>query len=213
MSPRTPKQFEDIREEKKTLIMDVALEHFAREGYHSATITHLARHAGISKGLMYNYFDSKKALLEAILLRSLNEIYAFFDIDHDGYLSEEEFDIFVRRVCQVILEKKSFWRLFFHILMENEVREHFLKSYLGSGSAITSADDDQRKLFITDITKIITEYFIRKKDKMGPDYDPLMDLNMFIFSMHGYALTNIYTDDYDEIQNGKIINKIIELYK
>ncbi len=30
MSPRTPKQFQDIREEKKTLIMDVALEHFAQ---------------------------------------------------------------------------------------------------------------------------------------------------------------------------------------
>jgi AcrR family transcriptional regulator len=213
MSPRSPKQFEEIREEKKTLIMDVALEHFAREGYHSATITHLAKHAGISKGLMYNYFESKEALLESIILRSLNEIYAFFDIDNDGFLSEEEFDIFVRKVCEVILKKKSFWRLFFHLLMENEVREHFLRSYLGTGSAILSPVDDHQGLFISDIIKTITEYFIRKKDKKGAEYDPLMELNMFIFSMYGYTLTNIYTDEYDEIQNTKIINRIIELYK
>ena len=35
MAPRTPQQFEDIREEKKTLIMNVALEYFAKEGYHN----------------------------------------------------------------------------------------------------------------------------------------------------------------------------------
>ena len=61
MSPRTPQQFEEIREEKMTLIMDIALEHFANEGYHTTTINHIARHAGISKGLMYNYFESKEA--------------------------------------------------------------------------------------------------------------------------------------------------------
>jgi AcrR family transcriptional regulator len=213
MSPRTPKQFENIREEKKSLIMDVALEHFAREGYHSATITHLAKHAGISKGLMYNYFDSKEALLEAILLRSLKEIYAFFDIEKGDNLSEKDFEIFILKVCQVILEKKSFWRLFFHILMENEVREHFLKSYLGAGPVILSPEEEQQKLFISDIIKVITGYFIRKKDKKEADYDPMMDLNMFVFSMYGYALSNIYTEEYDDIQNSKLINRIIELYK
>ena len=71
MSPRTPKQFEEIREEKKTLIMDVALEHFANEGYHNTTINHIAKHAGISKGLMYNYFESKEELLAEIINRSM----------------------------------------------------------------------------------------------------------------------------------------------
>ena len=70
MSPRTPKQFMEIREEKKTLIMDVALEHFANEGYFTTTINHIARHAGISKGLMYNYFESKEELLTEIINRS-----------------------------------------------------------------------------------------------------------------------------------------------
>jgi leucyl aminopeptidase len=90
MSPRTPKQFKEIREEKRNLIMDTALEHFASEGYYATTINHIAKHAGISKGLMYNYFESKEALLKAIIQRSVMEVYSYFDIDRDGYLSEEE---------------------------------------------------------------------------------------------------------------------------
>ena len=54
--------------------MDVALEHFANEGYHATTINHIAKHAGISKGLMYNYFESKEALLKAIIHKSVTEV-------------------------------------------------------------------------------------------------------------------------------------------
>ena len=84
MSPRTPKQFEQMREEKKTLIMDVALEHFAKEGYHNTTITHIAKHAGISKGLMYNYFESKEELLTEIINRSMEGVAKYIDPDKDG---------------------------------------------------------------------------------------------------------------------------------
>ena len=84
MSPRSSAQFGEMREEKKTLIMDVALEHFSDYGFHSTTISHLAKHAGISKGLLYNYFKSKEELLAAIINRSLTEIYSSFNPDHDS---------------------------------------------------------------------------------------------------------------------------------
>src|SRR5512137_796347 len=116
MSPRTPQQFKEMREEKMTLIMDVALEHFANEGYYRTTISHIARHARISKGLMYNYFESKEALLRAIVHKSVNEIYHNLDIDKDGYLSNEEFEIFVRKLDKMLKEKKYFWRLLFQLL-------------------------------------------------------------------------------------------------
>ena len=96
MSPRTPQQFREIREEKMTLIMDVALEHFSNIGFHATTINHIAKHAGISKGLLYNYFKSKEDLLAAILNRSLTDIYNDFDSDHDGTLTGDEFERFIR---------------------------------------------------------------------------------------------------------------------
>ena len=210
MSPRTADQFEEIREEKKTLIMDVALEHFANEGYHATTISHIARRAGISKGLMYNYFESKEALLEAILQRSVIGIYRYFDLNKDGYLSEEEFEFFIRKISVVLHEKRSFWRLFFQLVMQKEVREKF--SVLSSEplKEIEFFRGDEK--FLSTISGMITDYFIRKKQIKGPSYDPLLDMNMFLITLKGYAITRIYIDDNDQ-DDDKTINHIIEIFK
>ncbi|MBE9517361.1 MAG: helix-turn-helix transcriptional regulator, partial [Bacteroidetes bacterium] len=53
MSPRTPEQFEEMRVSRRDQIMEAALDLFASEGYSHCSISQLAAHAGISKGLMY----------------------------------------------------------------------------------------------------------------------------------------------------------------
>ncbi len=67
MSPKTKEQFEVIRQRSRENILETALELFARNGYASTSISQIAKAAGVSKGLMYNYFESKEALLHAIL--------------------------------------------------------------------------------------------------------------------------------------------------
>lgn len=213
MSPRTSKQNEEIREEKTALIMDTALLHFANEGYYATTINYIARHAGISKGLMYNYFDSKEELLKAIIQKSIEEVMNYFDIDRDGYLSEQEFEFFVRKINVMLKEKRSFWRLLFQLLMQNEVREQFLKSFVGTDSLEHSGNVPSLKLPASRIMRIITDYFVRKKEIIGESYDPLLDLKMFLITIKGYAITIIYTDDLEDENNEKAINRIIELYK
>lgn len=213
MSPRTPQQYEGIREEKKNLIMNVALEHFANDGFHSTTINHIAKHAGISKGLMYNYFESKEALLTAIISRSLKEIYTYFDINRDGYLTTDEFEFFVRRVSVLLKEKNSFWRLFFQLLMQDDVREQFLNTFLDSKSLFNAAKGENQELFVSDIMKTIADYFVRKKESKGPEYDPYLELNMFIITLKGFAITYVYMGPDDEEYFEKTINRIISQYK
>jgi AcrR family transcriptional regulator len=60
MSPRTKQQFEDLRKDRRQAILDAALTVFANNGYHSASVSMIAKEAGVSKGLMYNYFESKE---------------------------------------------------------------------------------------------------------------------------------------------------------
>jgi AcrR family transcriptional regulator len=213
MSPRSKKQYEEIREERRNLIMDTALKHFAREGYHATTINQIAQYAGISKGLMYNYFNSKEALLQAIIEKSVMEIYKDFDINRDGYLSEEEFEYFIRRMSVILKEKKSFWRLFVQILMQSDVRKQFLDSFLGSDSLIKSGIEPREDLFASRIMKMITDYFVRKKDKKGKGYDPILEINLFLITIKGFAITAIYTEDTDEKDYENTVSKIIELYK
>jgi AcrR family transcriptional regulator len=213
MSPRSPKQFEEIREEKRSLIMDTALEHFANNGYFNTTITHIARHAGISKGLMYNYFESKEALLSEIISKSVSEVYCYFDIDRDGYLTEDEFEFFVRRTALMLKEKQSFWRLYLQLMMQNEVRELLLNSIENSETSEPPFVMNRAGLFVSEIAKTISDYFQRKGEVRDPGYDPYLEMNMFIITLKGFAMTYIYMDSVDDAYYDRIINRIIELYK
>jgi AcrR family transcriptional regulator len=66
--PKTKEQFEEIRNKSKAAIIEAALELFANNGFHSTSITKIAKKAGVSKGLMYNYFNGKNELLEAVIM-------------------------------------------------------------------------------------------------------------------------------------------------
>ncbi|MCB9295567.1 MAG: TetR/AcrR family transcriptional regulator [Lewinellaceae bacterium] len=72
MSPRTKKQFEEIRQRSMEAIKKAAMELFAHNGYHSTSISQIAKEAGISKGLLYNYFDSKEDLLHDIIMEAVD---------------------------------------------------------------------------------------------------------------------------------------------
>jgi AcrR family transcriptional regulator len=213
MSPKTAKQFRSIREEKMALIMDVALQHFADEGYFKTTITHIARHAGISKGLMYNYFESKEELLIAIINRSMSEISRYFDPDKDGYISEEEFELFIRKLFSILRENLCFWRLFFQLMIQKDVREQFLKSKPSSISSVQVMYVNRNNTFLALVSKMVEEYFIRKKNRKPADYDPVLDMNMFLYTIEGFAHITIYQDEVNEFYYDKAIDKIIDLYK
>jgi AcrR family transcriptional regulator len=60
---RTPKVVEDRREQ----ILDAAIRVFAQKGFTRATNKDIAREAGITPGLIYHYFESKEAVMKAII--------------------------------------------------------------------------------------------------------------------------------------------------
>jgi len=127
MSPRTTEQFEEIREEKKHLIMQVALELFADEGYHTTSISQIAKKAGISKGLMYNYFESKEDLLKAIVMHGIDSLTQFFDSNHDGVLTQEELLQFITQAIKTIKEHIVYYRLYFSLMVQAPVLKLFEK--------------------------------------------------------------------------------------
>lgn len=64
--PRTAEQNEAIREETRRRIRQAAFPLFARRGFGQTPVSSIAEEAGISKGLIYHYYDSKEAILEDI---------------------------------------------------------------------------------------------------------------------------------------------------
>jgi TetR/AcrR family fatty acid metabolism transcriptional regulator len=61
---------------RRNQILDAAAIVFAERGFHPTTIRDVARQAGIADGTIYNYFDSKTALLLGIFERMKASILA-----------------------------------------------------------------------------------------------------------------------------------------
>ncbi|MFT5886991.1 MAG: AcrR family transcriptional regulator [Arcticibacterium sp.] len=78
MSPRTTKQVGQIRTLRRKEILDAALLLFGNNGFAQTSISAIAKEAGISKGLIYNYFESKDALLEGVVMRASDEALTLY---------------------------------------------------------------------------------------------------------------------------------------
>lgn len=59
--------FDNISEDRRQLLLNVAISEFAANGYNAANINVIAKKAGISIGSLYSYFESKEALFLTII--------------------------------------------------------------------------------------------------------------------------------------------------
>ncbi len=136
MAPRSSEQYGKIREKKTELIMSTALELFAKNGFHATSISQIAAKAGISKGLIYNYFNSKQDLLEALINHGFDAIFSSFEFNKNGVLTDDEFICFIKHNFQLLRENTQHWKLFFSLMLQPIVAETFLKDYNEKGQPL-----------------------------------------------------------------------------
>lgn len=125
MSPRSSEQFEQIRHQKQKHIMEVSLRLFGAAGYHSTSISHIAKEAGISKGLLYNYFDSKEALLLQILDKGMTTLFAHYLAIDPRHFNREHMRDFIAKSFAVLQDNPVYWRLYFQVLLQPGVMEMY----------------------------------------------------------------------------------------
>ena len=70
-------------DERQAMILDAALDMFARHGYESCDVDKIAAHAGIGKGTIYRHFPTKENLFVSLVDRG----YALLD-EQLRYLDE-----------------------------------------------------------------------------------------------------------------------------
>ena len=57
----------------KKAILEAALELFSRQGFEATSISQIADAVGIRKASLYSHFDSKQAILDALVKEVLEE--------------------------------------------------------------------------------------------------------------------------------------------
>ncbi len=137
MSPRTPEQFKEIREEKRALIMKAALEVFAEKTFRGASVSDIAKKAGISKGLLYNYFQSKEELLQKIIIETWNTVEQVMIQQDVENFNENDFENIINLSIEMVKADYRFWKLYISLIMQpaaikflEEKIPEFMEKYL-----------------------------------------------------------------------------------
>ncbi|MCA6223441.1 MAG: TetR/AcrR family transcriptional regulator [Phenylobacterium sp.] len=89
-------------EVRREQILDEAAQLILAEGLYAVSMERLARDIGISKGLVYNYFPTRDALLTALLNREQAELR---DRGMASALQAESFDDLIRQTTRLYLEQ------------------------------------------------------------------------------------------------------------
>ncbi len=183
MSPRTEEQYEKIRKKKKELILEAALKLFAQNSYHNTTINLIAKEAGVSKGLMYNYFKNKEELVRVLLIDSFNEHLVF--IKRFGEIRDKkDFARFIDMIYAIIRAGKEHMRFYFSIIMQPDVMKII--------------EQEIMKTFEPYIKIIMDYYTIRGKE------NPMKEAMFFSAAMDGITIGYLNMPDLyklDEIKD------------
>ena len=119
MSPRTKEQFEKIRESSRKEILNAALELFAVNGFHATSISQIAEKAGVSKGLMYNYFASKDDLLKEVFesgFKMVGDLMGDMIIEKDPRKALEKI---IHYSIRHIEKNLNYWKLYMSLILQS----------------------------------------------------------------------------------------------
>lgn len=123
-------------------ILDDAAALFAREGYDGTSLNDLAELVGVTKAGIYHYFPNKKEIYEAIIVRTLQGLYAFVALKTDRITSPDE-------ALQIFMTS--------HAEFFEENLNNFLAMLVGYGGM-------ENSVLIAEAQKIRDDYEILLKD-------------------------------------------------
>ena len=107
---------------KRQSIIDAAIEAFQEEGYESTSMDRIAEVAGASKRTVYNHFESKEALFEAVIAQFMGEVAARKAIGYDPHAPvEEQLEAFAHAKLSMLADES--WMGFFRVGLASFLRD------------------------------------------------------------------------------------------
>jgi AcrR family transcriptional regulator len=191
MSPRSKIENEVLRSTSIEKIVNAAIELFSAQGYERTSISQIASKAGISKGLIYNYFESKQALLRGV--------FDFFSSQEEEIMAnvvDENPRKFLKNLFRwtfkEIRNRPDFWKMimglslqpdmfdFIHEMAVTKMKTfHPLLENLLEASGVSNAHQEAR-LVAAQLDGIVIHYLLVKDDY------PLDEIENYLIEKYCY---------------------------
>lgn len=172
-------KFLSLDSEKQDRIINAAIKEFAQKGYDSASTNEIVKEAGISKGLLFHYFQSKKQLF-------------FFLFDYCYNLVADEF------YKKVDLTERDFFkriRQSVHIKMDLQTKYPDILTFI-------------QEAFIQDSPEIKDEFDKKKQElnavNIGIIYDGI-DLSKFRDDVDVQKILKIITWTFEKMSDEELL--------
>jgi TetR/AcrR family fatty acid metabolism transcriptional regulator len=99
-------------DEKPRRILDAAVRVFAAQGYDTARVGDIAEEAGVAYGLVYHYYESKEAVLEAVFREAWGRLLAAVALaEETGVDAAEQLELVVKIVLRAWRDDPDLVRL------------------------------------------------------------------------------------------------------
>src|SRR3954453_17782024 len=99
-------------EDKRRVILDAAVRVFAAQGYEASRVGDVAKEAGVAYGLVYHYFGSKEAVLEAVFREQWGRLLAAVAVaEETGETAPEQLALVVKIVLRAWRDDPDLVRL------------------------------------------------------------------------------------------------------
>lgn len=99
---RTPQQKRSI--DKKNRIIEAGYELFARDGYFNTNTAQIAKHAGVSTGIVYGYFRDKRDILLEVLSIYVDKAFTPIMEIFDNLSAPLDFEKLLTRIIDETIE-------------------------------------------------------------------------------------------------------------
>ncbi len=119
--------------DKERRIAEAAVKVFARDGFHGAKITHIAKEAGVATGSVYLYFHNKESILHHLFDRLWQELHtAFAEVYRADLSARAKVEEIIDRLLDQFEKNPSLALLFVneqHLLLRDGTGE-FMQYYV-----------------------------------------------------------------------------------
>ena len=125
--PRTPEENDRIRQASKEKIRAAAMVLFMKQGYYATSISDIAKQAGISKGLLYNYYKGKEELLSEMVEARIREVVEVMEEAVALEIPSKQLKYIVNGAIDNIHKNPEVHRFYLHLQTQPEADEELIK--------------------------------------------------------------------------------------
>jgi TetR/AcrR family transcriptional regulator len=171
-------RFDALPEEKRQKILTACLDEFAEHGYVNASTNQIVKAAGISKGLLFHYFENKKKLFLYVLDYTINTLVQKIS-KYSGSLKGDFFETMWQYSLiktQIAIEEPAMYRILYdvYVNLPAELKDETMQLY---GQMLSG----QRKAYIMKIDS----------SKLREGVTPEIVANLITDFLDGYYKRNI----------------------